>query len=186
MSRQVNADVSHPDVLPSDTPSPSPTADPPLVATVGYLAPGIETMLHAMALLRTEHPDLRYEVVGHTHPDLVRRDGERYRWSLEALVDDLGLTGRVSLIDQAPAAARHVDLVARSAAVLVPYRAVEHAASRSIELALLGDRPLIVTRACVGRVPTIGRAVRWIDTDDDEACAAAVHAAVMNTAAPVV
>lgn len=182
----MNADVSRPDVLPADVASPFPEADPPLVVTVGYLAPGVETMLHAMALLRTELPDLRYEVVGHTHPELVRRDGERYRWSLEALVDDLGLTGRVSLVDQAPAAAQHVDLVARSTAVVVPYRAVEHAASRSIELALLGDRPLIVTRACLGRVPTIGRAVRWIDTDDDEACAAAVHGAVVNAAARLV
>ncbi|MEZ5298335.1 MAG: hypothetical protein R2697_19310 [Ilumatobacteraceae bacterium] len=160
--------------------------DAPLVVTVGHLAPGVETVLHAMALLRSEHPDLRYEVVGHTHPELARRDGERYRWSLEALIDDLGLSRRVSLVDRAPAAAEHAALVARSTAVVVPYRSVEHATSRSIELAILGDRPLIVTRPCLARVPVIGGVIRSIECDDDEACAAALHEAVASASVRLV
>ncbi len=61
--------------------------------TFGLLSPnkGIEQMLKAVPEIVEAFPDFVYLVLGATHPDLVRREGERYRLSLERLARDLGI-----------------------------------------------------------------------------------------------
>ncbi len=61
--------------------------------TFGLLSPnkGVEHMLQAMPAILEEFPDFVYIVLGATHPDLVREQGERYRLSLERLARDLGI-----------------------------------------------------------------------------------------------
>src|SRR3954454_13313102 len=65
----------------------------PVALTFGLLSPnkGIEHMLRAVPAILKEFPDFVYIVLGATHPDLVRDQGERYRLSLERLARDLGI-----------------------------------------------------------------------------------------------
>lgn len=56
---------------------------------------GIETVLRALPPVVEKHPGLLYLVLGNTHPNVVREEGEAYRESLLALVDELGLRGHV-------------------------------------------------------------------------------------------
>jgi glycosyltransferase involved in cell wall biosynthesis len=65
--------------------------------TFGLLSPnkGIEHMLRAVPSILEEFPNLVYIVLGATHPDLVRKQGERYRLSLERLAQDLGINKNV-------------------------------------------------------------------------------------------
>src|SRR5215212_8949747 len=65
--------------------------------TFGLLSPnkGIESMLRAVPEILEEFPNFVYIVLGATHPDLVRAQGERYRSSLERLARDLGIKERV-------------------------------------------------------------------------------------------
>ena len=65
--------------------------------TFGLLSPGkgIEYVLRALPEIVKEVPDLVYIVLGATHPNLLRRDGESYRLSLERLVADLGIKKHV-------------------------------------------------------------------------------------------
>ena len=65
----------------------------PVALTFGLLSPnkGVEHMLRAVPDILTEFPDFVYIVLGATHPDLVRDQGERYRLSLERLARDLGI-----------------------------------------------------------------------------------------------
>jgi glycosyltransferase involved in cell wall biosynthesis len=65
--------------------------------TFGLLSPnkGIEHMLRAVPSILEEFPNFVYIVLGATHPDLVREQGERYRLSLERLARDLGIRGHV-------------------------------------------------------------------------------------------
>jgi len=69
----------------------------PVALTFGLLSPnkGIEHMLRAMPEILEEFPDFVYIVLGATHPDLVRDQGERYRLSLERLARDLGIKTNV-------------------------------------------------------------------------------------------
>ncbi len=149
--------------------------DAPVLVTMGYVAPGIEMVLHAMALLRTEHPDVHYVVAGPTHPELVRRDGERYRWCLEALAEDLRCADRVHFLDRSLDQACHDRLLERSHAVLVPYRSADHAVRHTMLSAGDAGRTVIATRACAPSASGGGAVTIAIDADDDEACAAAIH-----------
>lgn len=65
----------------------------PVALTFGLLSPnkGVEHMLRAVPDVLAEFPDFVYIVLGATHPDLVRDQGERYRLSLERLARDLGI-----------------------------------------------------------------------------------------------
>jgi glycosyltransferase involved in cell wall biosynthesis len=65
--------------------------------TFGLLSPnkGIEHMLCAVPSILEQFPNFVYIVLGATHPDLVREQGERYRLGLERLARDLGIGGHV-------------------------------------------------------------------------------------------
>jgi glycosyltransferase involved in cell wall biosynthesis len=65
--------------------------------TFGLLSPnkGIEHMLRAVPEILQSFPDFVYIVLGATHPDLVRDQGERYRLSLERLARELGIKKHV-------------------------------------------------------------------------------------------
>ncbi|MGE5757161.1 MAG: glycosyltransferase [Planctomycetaceae bacterium] len=65
--------------------------------TFGLLSPnkGIEYMLRALPEILEEFPDFVYIVLGATHPDLVRTQGERYRLTLERMARDLGIKKHV-------------------------------------------------------------------------------------------
>lgn len=74
----------------------------PVVLTFGLLSPnkGIEHMLRAMPALLEEFPDLVYIILGATHPELVRRQGERYRLGLERLARSLGIEKNVTFYNR--------------------------------------------------------------------------------------
>ena len=61
--------------------------------TFGLLSPnkGIEHMLRAVPEILKKFPNFAYIVLGATHPDLVRDQGERYRLGLERLARVLGI-----------------------------------------------------------------------------------------------
>ena len=65
--------------------------------TFGLLSPnkGIEHMLRAVPKIVEAFPNFVYMVLGATHPELVRQQGERYRLGLERLARDLGIDGHV-------------------------------------------------------------------------------------------
>jgi glycosyltransferase involved in cell wall biosynthesis len=76
--------------------------DRALVLTFGLLGPGkgIETMIDALPTVVARVPDALYVVLGATHPNLVRHEGERYRQSLIARAEALGLRDHVAFVDR--------------------------------------------------------------------------------------
>lgn len=73
-----------------------------ILATFGFLGRGksIETALQALPSVIDRFPDTLYLVIGETHPEIVKREGEAYRNLLNYLVDELGLGGHVRFIDR--------------------------------------------------------------------------------------
>jgi glycosyltransferase involved in cell wall biosynthesis len=68
-----------------------------VVLTFGLLSPnkGIEYALRALPEIIKAFPDVVYIVLGQTHPNLLRHEGEAYRLSLERLAKDLGVQKHV-------------------------------------------------------------------------------------------
>ena len=63
------------------------TEGKPVLLTFGLLSPnkGIENVIQALPAILARHPEVVYIVSGVTHPHIRRREGERYRESLQAL-----------------------------------------------------------------------------------------------------
>ncbi len=72
-----------------------------VVLTFGLLAPGkgIEVMIEALPAIVAQHPNVVYAVLGATHPNLVKHEGEKYRDGLKALAAELGVGANVDFID---------------------------------------------------------------------------------------
>jgi glycosyltransferase involved in cell wall biosynthesis len=68
-----------------------------VLLTFGLLSPnkGIEYALRALPDVIREFPNAVYIVLGQTHPNLLRDEGEAYRLSLERLAKDLGVQKHV-------------------------------------------------------------------------------------------
>ncbi len=68
-----------------------------VLLTFGLLSPnkGIEYALQSLPEVIREFPNLVYIVLGQTHPNLLREEGEAYRLNLERLAKDLGVQKHV-------------------------------------------------------------------------------------------
>lgn len=73
-----------------------------VLSTFGLLSSGksIETTLDALPSVIKNHPDVMFLVIGATHPEVVKKDGEVYRHMLEAKVIQNGLTEHVKFINR--------------------------------------------------------------------------------------
>jgi len=73
-----------------------------VLSTFGLLSSNksIETALDALSAIKEQVPDVLYLVLGRTHPEVVRQEGERYREKLVQKVNDLGLQEHVRFVDR--------------------------------------------------------------------------------------
>ncbi len=73
-----------------------------VLSTFGLLSSNksIETALDALVAIRQRVPDVLYLVLGRTHPEVVRQEGESYRATLLKKVNDLGLRDHVRFVDR--------------------------------------------------------------------------------------
>ena len=72
------------------------------ILTFGLLGrnKGIEVVIKALPEVITKHPDVKYVIIGKTHPNVVKYNGEEYREYLEKLVIELNLTQNVKFINE--------------------------------------------------------------------------------------
>lgn len=76
--------------------------DRKILSTFGLLSSGksIETTLDAMPAIVQSNPEVIFLVIGATHPEVVKKEGEVYRHMLEAKVIQNGLTEHVKFINR--------------------------------------------------------------------------------------
>ena len=95
----------------------------PVLLTFGFLSPnkGIEVMLDALPEIVRTTPDILYLVVGATHPNLRRAEGERYRLSLAKRARALGVEANLRLIDCFLELPDLLDYIAAADIYVTPY-----------------------------------------------------------------
>jgi len=109
-----------------------------LLSTFGLLSAGkgLETVIEALPAVVERHPQVLYVIAGRTHPQVARREGERYRRMLERLVARLGLVEHVAFVDRFLSVGELADLLAATDVYLTPYRSREQISSGSLTFAL--------------------------------------------------
>jgi glycosyltransferase involved in cell wall biosynthesis len=73
-----------------------------VLTTFGLLSAGknIETTLRALPAIIKTNPDVVFLIIGKTHPEVVKSEGELYREKLKAMVKAKSLTGHVKFINR--------------------------------------------------------------------------------------
>ena len=78
-------------------------------------------MLRAMPAILKEFPNFVYIVLGATHPNLIREQGERYRISLERLAKDLGIKPNVSFYNRFVEIDELIEFIGMADIYITPY-----------------------------------------------------------------
>ncbi len=94
-----------------------------VILTFGLLSPnkGIETVIDAMPEIIKSRPNAVYVILGATHPNLVRDQGEAYRESLAARVQELGIEDHVVFFNRFVDQATLLDFISMCDVYATPY-----------------------------------------------------------------
>jgi glycosyltransferase involved in cell wall biosynthesis len=98
-------------------------SDRAVILTFGLLSPnkGIEVMIDAMPSILQSRPDAVYVVLGATHPNLVRDQGEVYRDSLIERARKSGVEDHVVFLDQFVDQKKLLDFISMCDVYVTPY-----------------------------------------------------------------
>ena len=118
-----------------------------ILTTFGFLSRGksIETALRALPSVIDRFPDTLYLIIGETHPEIVRREGEEYRDSLNRLVGELGLGNHVRFIDRYMPTDELLEYLALSDIYLFTSKDPNQAVSGTFAYALSCGCPMVST-----------------------------------------
>lgn len=77
-------------------------AERAVISTFGLInrGKGLEYAIEAMRSISARHPEALYLILGGTHPQVRRYEGESYRESLQAKIAEYGLEENVKLVDR--------------------------------------------------------------------------------------
>jgi glycosyltransferase involved in cell wall biosynthesis len=94
-----------------------------VLLTFGLIGPGkgIEHVIEALPEIVKAHPEVVYLVLGATHPNLLAREGERYRLSLEWLAEERGVKEHVIFYNRFVTPADLREFVSATDVYLTPY-----------------------------------------------------------------
>jgi glycosyltransferase involved in cell wall biosynthesis len=94
-----------------------------VVLTFGLISPnkGIEIMIEAMPAILRSGADAVYVVLGATHPNLVRLEGESYRQRLQQRTRELDIEAHVVFLDQFVDQSTLIDFISMSDVYVTPY-----------------------------------------------------------------
>jgi glycosyltransferase involved in cell wall biosynthesis len=98
-----------------------------------------------MAEVAAGHPNARYVILGATHPDLLRTEGEAYRHRLTARVAELGLTEHVIFVDQFVGRRDLARWLEAADIFVTPYPNLEQIVSGTLSYAMSAGKPIVST-----------------------------------------
>ena len=118
-----------------------------VLMTFGLIAPnkGIRHMIEAMPAIVREHPDALYEIVGATHPNLVRNEGECHRTMLAKLATELGVADHVRFVDRFVEQDELLDMLQAADLYVTPYLNMAQVTSGTLAYAVAVGKPVIST-----------------------------------------
>jgi glycosyltransferase involved in cell wall biosynthesis len=118
-----------------------------VLLTFGLLSPnkGIENVIQALPEILAKHKNVMYIVAGATHPHVLRRDGDRYRESLQALAKELGVSSNVIFFDRFVSPEDMAAFIGAADIYITPYQHEAQVVSGTLAYALGAGKAIIST-----------------------------------------
>jgi len=119
-----------------------------IISTFGLVDPrkGLEYMIEAMPAVIARHPNVLYLIVGQTHPELQRKEGERYRNELAVQIDASGMGDHVRFVNQYLTQREIVDYLLATDVYVTPYLDLNQITSGTLAYALGAGKAIVSTR----------------------------------------
>jgi glycosyltransferase involved in cell wall biosynthesis len=118
-----------------------------VLLTFGLLSPnkGIENVIQALPGILAQHPNVVYMVSGVTHPHILRREGDKYRQSLQKLARDLGVEDSIIFRNRFVSPQELVELIGAADIYITPYKSKGQVVSGTLAYALSAGKAIIST-----------------------------------------
>ena len=118
-----------------------------VLLTFGLLSSnkGIENVIQALPRILSKHENVVYLVAGATHPHVLRRDGDRYRASLQALAREMGVESQVIFHDRFASPEEMAEFIGAADIYITPYRYEAQVVSGTLAYALGAGKAIIST-----------------------------------------
>lgn len=123
------------------------SADNFYLVITGLISPnkGIDLVISAIPNILRAHPNVRLLVVGQTHPQVLKEDGEAYRHRLKALARKLKVESAITYINKYLDTEDLMEYISAADIYLTPHRDPEQSASGTLAYAVGTDRLTIST-----------------------------------------
>ncbi len=118
-----------------------------VLLTFGLLSPnkGIENVIQALPQILSKHKNVAYIVAGATHPHILRREGDKYRESLQALAKEVGVESNVIFYDSFVSPEEMSEFIGAADIYITPYRYEAQVVSGTLAYALGAGKAIIST-----------------------------------------
>jgi glycosyltransferase involved in cell wall biosynthesis len=118
-----------------------------VLLTFGLLSPnkGIENVIQALPRILSRHKNVVYIVAGATHPHILRREGDKYRASLQALAKEVGVESQVIFHNRFVSPEEMAEFIGAADIYITPYRHEAQVVSGTLAYALGAGKAIIST-----------------------------------------
>jgi len=118
-----------------------------VLMTFGLLSrgKGLETVLQALPEVVRQVPEALYAIVGQTHPEVRKWEGESYREELQALIRELKLEDHVVMIDRYLEEQELAAMLTACDLYVTPYPGMQQITSGTLAYAVGLGRPVLST-----------------------------------------
>jgi len=106
---------------------------------------GLETVIRALPKLAGRAPDVLYAIVGQTHPEVLKLEGESYRGELRALAAELGVERHLLMIDRYMDENELAEILTACDVYVTPYPGMQQITSGTLAYAVGLGRPVLST-----------------------------------------
>ncbi len=102
-------------------------------------------MIRALPQILSKHKNVAYIVAGATHPHILRREGDKYRASLQALAKEIGVESQVIFHNRFVSPEEMVEFIGAADIYITPYRHEAQVVSGTLAYALGAGKAIIST-----------------------------------------
>lgn len=106
---------------------------------------GYETLIRALPGITRSVPETLYAIVGQTHPEVQKHEGEAYREQLRALAKELGVDRHLVMIDRYVDEAELAQMLTACDVYATPYPGLQQITSGTLAYAVGLGRPVVST-----------------------------------------